>query len=130
MLWRRCSNVEATSWQRWTATLSQRRKLTSVQLSFSTVPLRCDNVVTTSLCQLGSNEYNIRNFQVLSDFRRTVNYGIETITYRELSLLAKLPSDYKLAASLEAFKVKIKKWKCDACPCRLCKKISTKSWVY
>ena len=28
-------------------------------------------------------KYNIRNFQVLStDFRRTVNYGIETITYR------------------------------------------------
>ena len=38
-----------------------------------------DNVVATSLCKLGSNEYNIRNFQVLSDFRRTVNYGIETI---------------------------------------------------
>ena len=54
MLWRRCSNVEATSWQRWRATLSQRRKLTSVELSFSTVPQLCDNVnndVVTTLSQ-------------------------------------------------------------------------------
>ena len=54
MLWRRCSNVVATSWQRWRATLSQRRKLTSVQLLFSTVPQRCDNVnndVVTTLSQ-------------------------------------------------------------------------------
>ena len=54
MLWRRCSNVEATSWQRWKATLSQRWKLTSVQLSFSTVPQRCDNLnndVVTTLSQ-------------------------------------------------------------------------------
>ena len=53
MLWRRCSNVETTSWQRWRATLSQRRKRTSVQLSFSTVPQR-DNVnndVVTTLSQ-------------------------------------------------------------------------------
>ena len=62
-------------------------------------------------------KYNIRNFQVLStDFRRTVNYGIETITYRAPSLWAKLPLEYKLAASLEEFKVKIEKWKCDTCP--------------
>ena len=33
-----------------------------------------------------------------------------------------LPSEYKLAASLDEFKVKIKKWICDTCPCRLCKK--------
>ena len=65
----------------------------------------------SSLCEFRSNEYNIRNFQVLStDFRRTVNYGIETITYRAPSLWVKLPSEYKLAASLDESKVKIKKW--------------------
>ena len=54
MLWPRCSTVEATSWQGWKATLWQRRKLPSVQLSFSTVPQRCDNVnndVVTRLSQ-------------------------------------------------------------------------------
>ena len=75
------------------------------------------------LFHLRNNEYNIRNFQVFStDFRRIVNYGIETVTYRVPFLWAKLPSEYKFAASPEEFKVKIKTWKCDTCPCRLCKK--------
>ena len=79
--------------------------------------------IMNSLFEFRSSEYNIRNFQVLStDFRRTVNYGIETTTYRAPSIWAKLPSEYKLAASLDEFKVKIKKWICDTCPCKLCKK--------
>ena len=74
------------------------------------------------LC-VGWDERNIRNFQVLStDFRRILNYGIETITYRAPSFWAKLPPEYQLAASLEEFKLKIRKWKCDTCPCRLCKR--------
>ena len=44
MLWRRCSNFMATSWQPRRGKLSQREKLTSAQLLFSTVPQRCDNV--------------------------------------------------------------------------------------
>ena len=64
--------------------------------------------IMNSLFEFRSNEYNIRNVQVLStNFRRIVNYGIETITYRSL---VKLPSEYKVAASLEEFKVEIKKW--------------------
>ena len=54
MLWRLCSNVMATSWQRRSPTLSQRRRPTSPQLSFSTVPQRFDNVnhdVVTTLSQ-------------------------------------------------------------------------------
>ena len=83
--------------------------------------------IMNSLFEFRSNEYNVRNFQVLStDFRRRINYGIETITYRVPSLWAKLPSEYKLGASLEEFQVKIKKWKCDTCPCRLCKKFQPK----
>ena len=79
--------------------------------------------IMNSLFEFRSSEWNIRNFQVLStNFRRTVNYGIETITYRAPSLWAKLPSEYKLAAPLEEYKVQIKKWICDTCPCRLCKK--------
>ena len=43
---------------------------------------------------------------------------------------AKLPSEYKLAGSLTAFKSKIKSWKLEICTCRLCKEISTKSRIY
>ena len=79
--------------------------------------------VMNSLLEFRSSKYNIRNFQVLStDFRRTVKYGIDTVTYRASSLWTKLPCEYKLAVSLKEFKVKIKKWKSDTCPCRLCKK--------
>ena len=54
MLWQRYSNVMATSWQRRSPRLSQRRRPTSPQLSFLTVPQRCDNVnhdVVTTLSQ-------------------------------------------------------------------------------
>ena len=62
--------------------------------------------IMNPLFEFRSNEYNIRNFQVLStDFRRTVNYGIETISWRAPSIWAKLPSEYKLAASLDEFNV-------------------------
>ena len=85
--------------------------------------------IMNSLFEFWSNKYDIRNFQVLStDFTRTVNYGIK-ITYRTSSLWAKLPSEYKLAASLEEFKVKIKKWMWYL-SLLIVQKISIKSWVY
>ena len=69
------------------------------------------SAIMNSLFEFQNNECNIRNFQVPStDFRRIVNYGIETVTYRAPSLWVNLSSEYKLAASLEEFKVKIKKW--------------------
>ena len=78
--------------------------------------------IMNCLFEFRSNKYSIRNFEVLStDFRRTVNYGIETITWRAASLWAKLPCEYNLATSLEEFNVKIKKYKRDTRPCRLCK---------
>ena len=53
--------------------------------------------------------------------RNTVNYGLETVTYRAPVLWSKLPSEYKLAGSLTAFKSKIKSWKCEVCTCSLFK---------
>ena len=65
--------------------------------------------IMNSLFEFRSNEYNIRNFQVLStDFRRASNYGIEIVTYRAPSLWAKLPSKYKFAASLEELEMKMR----------------------
>ena len=68
------------------------------------------------------NQHNLRNFQeLLTEKRNTVNYGLETVTYRAPILWAKLPSEYKLAGSLTAFKSKIKSWKCEICTFRLYK---------
>ena len=65
--------------------------------------------IMNSLLEFRNNEYDIRNFQVLStDFRRTLNHGI-SYSYLLRTIPAKIPSECKLAASLEEFKVKIKK---------------------
>ena len=69
-----------------------------------------------------ANIHNIRNFQeIFTENRKTVKYGIETVTYRAPFLWANLQSEYENAKFLVEFKSKIKTWKCDFCPCRLCK---------
>ena len=51
----------------------------------------------------------------------SVNYGLETVTYRAPITWAKLPSECTLAGLLTSFKSKIKSRKCEICTCRLCK---------
>ena len=70
--------------------------------------------IMNSLFTFRLNQHNLKK-------RNTVNYGLETVTYRAPVLWSKLPSEYKLAGSLTAFKSKIKSWKCEICTCRLCK---------
>ena len=78
--------------------------------------------IMSSLFEIRENTHNTRYFQVLSnESRRTINYGLETIYYRAPFLWANLPSEYKLANSLNIFKRKIKNWKGENCPCRSCK---------
>ena len=52
---------------------------------------------------------------------RTTKYGIETPSYLGPKLLNLVPNEYKTIESLEAFKVKIKTWVPENCPCKLCK---------
>ena len=73
----------------------------------------------SSLFEMGENT---RYFQVLSnESRRAVNGGLETICYSASLLWTNLPPEYKLENSLNIFKRKIKNWKGENCPCRLCK---------
>ena len=70
---------------------------------------------------LRKNTHNVRNFQeIFNENRKTVKYGIETISNRTPFLSANLPNEYKLATSLHDLKLKIKNWHCDKCVCRLC----------
>ena len=65
------------------------------------------------------NQHNLRNFQeLLTEKRNTVNYGLETVTYRAPIVWAKLPLEYKRVGSLTAFKSKIKPWKCEIWLCK------------
>ena len=78
--------------------------------------------IMSSLFKIREDNHNTRYFQVLSnESRRKINYGLETICYRAPFLWASLPPEYKLENSLNIFKRKIKNWKGENCPCRLCK---------
>ena len=72
--------------------------------------------IMNSLFTFCLNQHNLRNFQELwTEKRNTVNYGLDTVTYRTPIIWEKLPSEYKLSGFLTAFKSKINSWKCEIC---------------
>ena len=68
------------------------------------------------------NTYNLRNFQEFATERkRTVRYGLESLSHRYPQLWPPLPESFKEMNSLSQFKRNIKHWICRDCPCRLYK---------
>ena len=61
----------------------------------------------------GENNFKTRNV-------KTVNYGQETLAHLGPKIWSIVPMDIK-KFSLSKFIKKIRKWKPDKCPCRLCK---------
>ena len=51
----------------------------------------------------------------------TVRYGTETMAHSGPKVWAIIPNDLKEAKSLKLFKSRIKLWKPENCPCKLCK---------
>ena len=81
-----------------------------------TPPIMSDLFVTRE------NIYNLRNFQELEySLKRTVKFGTETISYRGPQIWNLIPERLRTLETLNKFKKEIKSWKCDACPCRMCK---------
>ena len=52
---------------------------------------------------------------------KTLNFGMETICYRGPQLQNLIADNIKSESTLELFKKKIRKWKWEPCPCRMCK---------
>ena len=52
---------------------------------------------------------------------RTVRYGIETAAFVGSRIWTNMPNELKESTSLNEFKSKIKTWKPENCPCKLCK---------
>ena len=68
------------------------------------------------------NTYNIRNFRKFATERkRTVWYGLKTLSYRYSQLWFLLPERLKEMNSVSQFKRNFKHWICRDCSCRLCK---------
>ena len=80
------------------------------------------HVVSNIFTQKNCHPYNLRlNCQFSRPLVRSVFHGIESISYFGRVTWDILPDSYKNLPNFSVFKNKIKKWKPENCPCRLCK---------
>ena len=78
--------------------------------------------IMVSILDKRFNTYNLRNFQrFATERKRTVWYGLETLSYRYPQLWSILLEKLKEMNSLSQFKRNIKHWIGSDCHCRLCK---------
>ena len=79
-------------------------------------------IVTERFEQRNEQYYDLRkNSQFTIPPIRIVYHGSESISFLGPKIWNILPDRLKNANSIEAFKIQIKKWKPENCPCRLCK---------
>ena len=68
------------------------------------------------------SSYSLRHSNKFATPRvNSVFWGEETIRYIGPKIWDLLPLDIKLSSTLKSFILKVKKWKPDKCPCRVCK---------
>ena len=68
------------------------------------------------------SQYNMRNYSCFAIPRaKTVNHGLDSLSYLGSKLWDSIPSHMKKIGSINEFKHVIKTWKPDLCSCRLCK---------
>ena len=67
------------------------------------------------------NIYNLPKFIIATLTKNTGNFGTEAISYTGPQLWNLIPENIKLKPTLELLKKKIRKWKCESCPRRICK---------
>ena len=66
--------------------------------------------------------YDLRNYNSFK--RRRVNsvwHGTESVSYLGPKIWDLVPNEIKESESLNGFKLKIKRWVPEGCPCRICK---------
>ena len=77
--------------------------------------------ITSDIFRFVEPAYNLRHEKAKSIPIRTVHYGTETLTYLGPKFWKHVPDQCKSATSLSQFKIAIKKWIPENCPCRICK---------
>ena len=79
-------------------------------------------IVRNIFTQKNCHPYNLRlNSQFSGPLVRSVFHGTESISYFGPVIWDTLPDSYKNLPNVSVFKNRIKKWKLENCPCRLCK---------
>ena len=78
---------------------------------------------TNRVFKLNSDShYNLRQIlQFSRSLVKSIYYRTESISYLGRKIWDILPDDYKVIQNLDTFKIKIKKWKPENYPCKLCK---------
>ena len=78
--------------------------------------------IIAELFEQRNENYNLRNNNPFTiPAVRTVHHGSESISFLGPKIWNILPDNIKNAESLNVFKTKIKSWKPETCPCRLCR---------
>ena len=79
--------------------------------------------IMNGVFKLNSNSrYNLRQIlQFSRSLVKLVYHGTECISYLGPKIWDILPDDYKTIQNFDTFKIEIKKWKPEICPCRFCK---------
>ena len=68
------------------------------------------------------NQYNLRNGAYFDAPKvKAVNHGSESVRYLGSKIWKIIPAYMKELDTIEKFKITIKKWKPESCPCRLCR---------
>ena len=79
-------------------------------------------VIMKQIFPVSNNPYNLRNNNpFISTNVHTVYNGTETISFRGPQIWALVPENIKKSKSTTEFKRKIRSWKPNGCPCRICK---------
>ena len=79
--------------------------------------------IMEDIFKLRNKPYNLRNWQELETLaKKTILYGIESLSYRGPQLWNLIPMEIRNSESLLIFKKSIKKWNDFKCPCRLCQR--------
>ena len=98
------------------------RNLQKLAIEMYKVKNNLSPIFMKTIFPLSNNPYHLRNRQIYeTENICTVSYGIETISYRGPKTWTLVPDKIKNSTNLLEFKTKIKQWKPQGCPCRLCK---------
>ena len=101
---------------------TQRRNIQKLALEMYRVKHRIAPKLMCELFNEANVPYNLRQDVTFRSYNvKTVLYGTETLSYLGPKIWNLVPFDIRDCATEQIFLQKIKKWKPDRCPCRLCK---------
>ena len=98
------------------------RNLQILLIEIFKVKMKLAPEIMNEVFDIIESPYPLRNkLRFKSRNIRTVRYGIETAAFAGSKIWSCIPSELKESTSLNEFRSKIKTWKPEDCPCKLCK---------